>query len=101
MFHISLLVPTLVNGLMQNLGYKNKTVAIKIVKKGESSEEIAKRESKEFIGVCKEPRMIIVTEILLGGRLDTYLAVGFALDIPRAKECLHSLMVLFIVISNL
>lgn len=46
--------------------------------------------------------MVIVTELLLGGtlrkylvslrpgRLDTRLAVGFALDIARAMECLHS-----------
>ncbi|XP_010450650.1 PREDICTED: serine/threonine-protein kinase HT1-like isoform X2 [Camelina sativa] len=99
--------------------YKNKTVAIKIVKRGESPEEIAKRESRfarevsmlsrvqhknlvEFIGACKEPIMVIVTELLLGGtlrkylvslrpgRLDMRLAVGFALDIARAMECLHS-----------
>ncbi|XP_056865284.1 serine/threonine-protein kinase STY13 isoform X2 [Raphanus sativus] len=99
--------------------YKNKTVAIKIIKKGESPEEIAKRDSRfarevsmlsrvqhknlvKFIGACKEPIMVIVTELLLGGtlrkylvslrpgRLDTRLAVGFALDIARAMECLHS-----------
>lgn len=46
--------------------------------------------------------MVIVTEILLGGtlrkyllstrpgRLDTHVAIGFALDIARAMECLHS-----------
>lgn len=46
--------------------------------------------------------MVIVTELLLGGtlrkylvslrpkRLDIRLAVGFALDIARAMECLHS-----------
>lgn len=99
--------------------YKNKTVAIKIIKKGESPEEIAKRDSRfarevsmlskvqhknlvKFIGACKEPIMVIVTELLLGGtlrkylvslrpgRLDIRLAVGFALDIARAMECLHS-----------
>jgi serine/threonine protein kinase len=99
--------------------YKNKTVAIKIVKRGESPEEIAKRESRfarevsmlsrvqhknlvKFIGACKEPIMVIVTELLLGGTLRKYLvslrpgsldirvAVGYALDIARAMECLHS-----------
>lgn len=46
--------------------------------------------------------MVIVTELLQGGtlrkylvnlrpkRLDMRLAVGFALDIARAMECLHS-----------
>lgn len=46
--------------------------------------------------------MVVVTELLLGGTLrkfllnlrpkclDTRVAVGFALDIARAMECLHS-----------
>lgn len=46
--------------------------------------------------------MVIVTELLSGGTLrkylltlrpkclDTHVAVGFALDIARAMECLHS-----------
>lgn len=46
--------------------------------------------------------MVIVTELLLGGTLrkyllnmrpnclETHIAVGFALDIARAMECLHS-----------
>lgn len=49
-----------------------------------------------------EPVMVVVTELLLGGSLRKYLismrprsldrrvAVGFALDIARAMECLHS-----------
>ena len=56
----------------------------------------------QFIGACKEPVMVIVTELLLGGTLRKYLlnmrprcldmrvAFGFALDIARAMECLHS-----------
>ena len=56
----------------------------------------------QFIGACKEPVMVIVTELLLGGTLRKYLlnmrprcldmrvAIGFALDITRAMECLHS-----------
>lgn len=57
---------------------------------------------KQFIGACKEPVMVIVTELLSGGTLRKYLlnmrarcldirvAIGFALDIARAMECLHS-----------
>ncbi|GLT29102.1 hypothetical protein SLA2020_039880 [Shorea laevis] len=99
--------------------YKNQTVAIKIVHKGETPEEIAKREARfarevamlsrvqhknlvKFIGACKEPVMVIVTELLLGGTLHKYLlnmrprrldmgvAIGFALDIAHAMEYLHS-----------
>ena len=56
----------------------------------------------QFIGACKEPVMVIVTELLLGGTLRKYLlnmrpkcidmrvAIGFALDIACAMECLHS-----------
>ncbi|KAI3452485.1 hypothetical protein Pfo_009149 [Paulownia fortunei] len=99
--------------------YKNQNVAIKIVQRGETPEEIAKREARfgrevamlsrvqhknlvKFIGACKEPVMVIVTELLLGGTLRKYLvnlrprcldmrvAIGYALDIARAMECLHS-----------
>ncbi|PNY11920.1 serine/threonine-protein kinase HT1-like protein [Trifolium pratense] len=97
--------------------YKNQIVAIKIVHKGETTEDIAKREDRFarevamlsrvqhknlFIGACKEPVMVIVTELLSGGTLrkyllnmrpkclDTHVAIGFALDIARAIECLHS-----------
>lgn len=57
---------------------------------------------KQFIGACKEPMMVIVTEILTGGSLrkymlnkrpgslDLHVAIGFAIDIARAMECLHS-----------
>ncbi|KAL3635169.1 hypothetical protein CASFOL_019716 [Castilleja foliolosa] len=91
--------------------YKNQNVAIKITQKGETPEEIAKKEARfgrevamlsKFIGACKEPIMVIVIELLLGGTLRKYLinlrpscldmrvAIGFALDIARAMECLHS-----------
>ncbi|PIA26388.1 hypothetical protein AQUCO_09400029v1 [Aquilegia coerulea] len=99
--------------------YKNQNVAIKIVHRGDSPEEIAKREGRfarevamlsrvqhknlvKFIGACKEPVMVVVTELLSGGSLrkyllslrprslDTRVAVGFAIDIARAIECLHS-----------
>ncbi|KAL3813824.1 hypothetical protein ACJIZ3_015092 [Penstemon smallii] len=99
--------------------YKNKNVAIKIVHRGDTPEEIAKIKGRfgrevemlskvqhknlvKFIGACNEPVMVIVTELLLGGTLRKYLlnlrprcldirvAIGFALDIARAMECLHS-----------
>ncbi|KAI7724893.1 hypothetical protein M8C21_025819, partial [Ambrosia artemisiifolia] len=99
--------------------YKNKIVAIKLVNKGDTPEEIAKTEGRfvrevamlskvqhknlvKFIGACKDPVMVIVTELLTGGTLrkylvnmrpnglDTHVAIGFALDIARAMECLHS-----------
>jgi len=99
--------------------YRNQSVAIKILHRGDTPEEIAKREGRfarevamlsrvqhknlaKFIGACNEPVMVIVTELLLGGTLrryllnmrprclDTRVAVGFALDIARAVECLHS-----------
>ncbi|XP_022922433.1 serine/threonine-protein kinase HT1-like isoform X1 [Cucurbita moschata] len=99
--------------------YKNENVAIKIIRRGETPEEIAKTEARfarevamlskvqhknlaKFIGACKEPIMVIVTELLLGGTLRRYLlsirprcldlheAACFALDIARAMECLHS-----------
>ncbi|CAL5370503.1 unnamed protein product [Camellia sinensis] len=99
--------------------YKNQIVAIKIGNRGDTPEEIAKKEARfarevamlsrvqhknlvKFIGACKEPVMVIVTELLLGGTVRKYLlnmrprcldkcvAIGFALDIARAMECLHS-----------
>ncbi|KAF7134477.1 hypothetical protein RHSIM_Rhsim08G0177600 [Rhododendron simsii] len=137
--------------------YRNHSVAVKIVHRGDTPEEIAKREGRfarevamlsrvqhknlakvgcdselvtvvhcwifhafdcnnvvissdddysivvqQFIGACNKPVMVIVTELLLGGTLrkyllnmrprclDTRVAVGFALDIARAVECLHS-----------
>ncbi|XP_058093843.1 serine/threonine-protein kinase STY13 [Magnolia sinica] len=99
--------------------YRNQNVAIKIVHKGDGPEEVAKREARftrevamlsrvqhknlvKFIGACMEPVMVVVTELLLGGSLrkymlnmrprclDMHVAVGFALDISRAMECLHS-----------
>ncbi|CAA7405058.1 unnamed protein product [Spirodela intermedia] len=99
--------------------YRNQAVAIKILHKGDTPEEKTKREGRfarevamlsrvqhrnlvKFIGACKEPVMVVVTELLLGGSLRKYLlnmrprcldlrvAVGFAIDIARAMECLHS-----------
>ncbi|KMZ59921.1 Protein kinase superfamily protein [Zostera marina] len=99
--------------------YKKQNVAIKIIHKGETPEELKKRDERfarevamlsrvqhknlvKFIGACKEPIMVVVTELLLGGSLRKYMlnlrprclekpvAVGYALDIARAMECLHS-----------
>uniref|UniRef100_A0A0E0K1W0 Protein kinase domain-containing protein n=1 Tax=Oryza punctata TaxID=4537 RepID=A0A0E0K1W0_ORYPU len=99
--------------------YKNQNVAIKIVHKGDTPEEMVKREGRflrevtmlsrvqhknlvKFIGACLEPVMVVVTELLVGGSLRKHLvglrprsleprvAVGFALDIARAMECLHA-----------
>ncbi|KAJ8531109.1 hypothetical protein K7X08_025840 [Anisodus acutangulus] len=98
--------------------YKSQNVAIKVLHKGETLQEIAKREANfgrevamlsrvehknlvKFIGACKEPIMVIVTE-LLGGTLrkyllnmrprclDMHIAIRYALDIAHGMECLHS-----------
>lgn len=56
----------------------------------------------QFIGACKEPLMVIVTELLPGMSLRKYLmnnrkqqldprmAINFALDVARAMDCLHA-----------
>lgn len=56
----------------------------------------------QFIGACKEPLMVIVTELLPGmslrkylmsnrkQQLDPRLAINFALDVARAMDCLHA-----------
>ncbi|KAI0519768.1 hypothetical protein KFK09_007229 [Dendrobium nobile] len=56
----------------------------------------------QFIGACKEPIMVIATELLPGmslkkylesirpKQLDLHLATSFAVDIARALECLHA-----------
>ncbi|XP_031405023.1 serine/threonine-protein kinase STY13-like isoform X2 [Punica granatum] len=78
--------------------YKNQTVAIKIVHKGETPEDIAKIEARfarevamlsrvqhknlvKFIGACKEPVMVIVTELLSGDQKTVKLA-----DFGLARE---------------
>ncbi|XP_042449081.1 serine/threonine-protein kinase STY13-like [Zingiber officinale] len=99
--------------------YKNQDVAIKVLHNGYGPEEMAKKEAMfmrevtvlaqiqhknlvKFVGAVKEPVMAVVTELLVGGSLRKYLrnmkprslepvvAVGFALDIAQAIECLHS-----------
>ena len=56
----------------------------------------------QFIGACKDPLMVIVTELLPGmslrkylvsvrpKQLDLYVAINFALDVARAMDCLHA-----------
>ncbi|XP_031264605.1 serine/threonine-protein kinase STY13 isoform X2 [Pistacia vera] len=56
----------------------------------------------KFIGACKDPLMVIVTELLPGmslrkylvgirpNQLDLHVALNFSLDIARAMECLHA-----------
>lgn len=56
----------------------------------------------QFIGACKDPLMVIVTELLPGmslrkylnsirpGLLDCQVAINFALDVARAMDCLHA-----------
>ncbi|XP_074570762.1 serine/threonine-protein kinase STY13-like [Curcuma longa] len=99
--------------------YKNQDVAVKVLHNGYGPEEMAKRAAMfmrevtalaqiqhknlvKFVGAVKEPVMVVVTELLVGGSMRKYLrnmrprslepvvAVGFALDIAQAIECLHS-----------
>lgn len=100
--------------------YRNQSVALKLMQRNGTPEEVAKRENRfarevtllsklqhknlvKFIGACKETAaMVVVTELLLGGslkkflvsvrpkRLDQRLAIKFALDIAEAMEFLHS-----------
>jgi len=56
----------------------------------------------KFIGACKEPLMVIVSELLPGmslknylnsirpSQLDIHTALGYALNIAHAMECLHA-----------
>ncbi|XP_057804306.1 serine/threonine/tyrosine-protein kinase HT1-like [Salvia miltiorrhiza] len=99
--------------------YGDRIVAIKVLNCGQTSEERSVLESRfvrevammskvkhenlvKFIGACKEPLMVIVTELLPGmslrkylgslrpKQLDLTLALNFALDIARAMDCLHA-----------
>lgn len=99
--------------------YGDQIVAIKVLHRGSTSEERAALEGRfarevnmmsrvkhenlvKFIGACKDPLMVIVTELLPGmslrkyltsirpKRMDIHVALSFALDIARAMECLHA-----------
>ncbi|XP_010922729.1 serine/threonine-protein kinase STY13 isoform X2 [Elaeis guineensis] len=99
--------------------YKEQIVAIKVLNSGNTPEEKATFEARfirevnmmsrvkhenlvKFIGACKDPIMVIASELLPGMSLKKYLlsirpkqldlhqAVSFALDIARAMDCLHA-----------
>ncbi|CAM6112737.1 unnamed protein product [Calypogeia fissa] len=98
--------------------YMDLEVAVKILQPPATIEDVPKMEYRfarevdmlsrvqhrnlvKFVGACKEPVMVIVTE-LLGGKslrkfmasqrpkkIDLRRAVSFALDIAQAMDCLH------------
>ncbi|XP_058737143.1 serine/threonine-protein kinase STY13 isoform X1 [Vicia villosa] len=99
--------------------YVDRIVAIKVLQRGSTSEERASLENRfarevnmmsrvhhdnlvKFIGACKDPLMVIVTELLPGMSLRKYLtsirpkpldlhtAINFALDVARAMDWLHA-----------
>ncbi|OIV98544.1 hypothetical protein TanjilG_12130 [Lupinus angustifolius] len=99
--------------------YQDQIVAIKVLHRGSTSEERAALENRfarevimmsrvhhenlvKFIGACKDPLMVIVTELLPGMSLRKYLmsirpkqlelhvAINFALDIAKAMDWLHA-----------
>ncbi|XP_077214392.1 protein kinase superfamily protein [Tasmannia lanceolata] len=99
--------------------YGEQIVAIKILQRGNTSEERASLEDRfareinmmsrvkhenlvKFIGACKDPFMVIATELLPGmslrkhlisirpKKLDLHVAISFALDIAQAMDCLHA-----------
>ncbi|KAL5974771.1 hypothetical protein ACLOJK_031442 [Asimina triloba] len=99
--------------------YGDQIVAVKVLNSGSTPEEKAALEGRfareitmmskvkhqnlvKFIGACKDPFMVIATELLPGmslrkyligirpGQLDLRVAIGFALDIAQALDCLHA-----------
>ncbi|CAL5420430.1 unnamed protein product [Camellia sinensis] len=99
--------------------YGDRIVAIKVLHRGNNLEEKAALEGRfarevnmmsrvkhenlvKFIGACKDPLMVIVTELLPGmslrkylvsirpNQLDLHVAISYALDIARAMDCLHA-----------
>ncbi|KAH9611091.1 hypothetical protein KSS87_010225 [Heliosperma pusillum] len=97
--------------------YRDRIVAIKVLNRGSTFDEKAVLESRFirevnmmsrvkhenlFIGACKDPLMVIVTELLPGLSLRKYLnslrpkqleldvVLSYALDIARAMDCLHA-----------
>ncbi|RZC63046.1 hypothetical protein C5167_024771 [Papaver somniferum] len=99
--------------------YGNQIIAVKVLNCGSNQEERDVLEGRfvrevsmmsrvkhanlvKFIGACKDPIMVIATELLPGmslrkyllsirpKRLDIRVAIGYALDIARAMECLHA-----------
>lgn len=99
--------------------YGSLIVAIKVLHRGSNPDDKSSLHSRfirevnmmsrvkhhnlvKFIGACKDPLMVIVTELLPGMSLRKYLtsirphlldlpvALSFALDIARALDCLHA-----------
>ncbi|OVA17270.1 Protein kinase domain [Macleaya cordata] len=99
--------------------YGDQIIAVKVLNCGNNPEERAALEGRfvrevnmmsrvkhdnlvKFIGACKDPIMVIATELLPGmslrkylisirpKQLDLHVAIGYALDIARAMECLHA-----------
>ncbi|KAI3947639.1 hypothetical protein MKX01_034304 [Papaver californicum] len=99
--------------------YGNQIIAVKVLNCGNNQEERDVLEGRfvcevsmmsrvkhanlvKFIGACKDPIMVIATELLPGMSLRKYLlsirpkqldirvAIGYALDVARAMECLHA-----------
>ncbi|XAR55747.1 Dual-specificity kinase [Bertholletia excelsa] len=99
--------------------YGDRIVAIKVLHRGNTAGEKTALESRfarevnmmskvkhenlvKFVGACKGPLMVIVTELLPGmslrkylislrpKQLDIHVAINYALDIARAMECLHA-----------
>ncbi|KAL9267074.1 Serine/threonine-protein kinase STY13-like protein [Drosera capensis] len=99
--------------------YCDRIIAIKVLNSGNTPEERSTLESRfirevnmmsrvkhdnlvKFIGACKDPLMVIVTELLPGMSLRKYLmslrprqlelsvALSYALDVARAMDCLHA-----------
>ncbi|XP_010253110.1 PREDICTED: serine/threonine-protein kinase HT1-like isoform X3 [Nelumbo nucifera] len=99
--------------------YGNQIIAVKVLHSGKTPEEREVLEGRfarevtmmsrvkhenlvKFIGACKDPLMVIATELLPGmslrkyltsirpKQLDLHVAIGYALDIARAMDCLHA-----------
>nr|XP_027065285.1 serine/threonine-protein kinase STY13-like isoform X3 [Coffea arabica] len=99
--------------------YGDRIVAIKVLNHGNNSEERTALEGRfarevtmmsrvkhenlvKFIGACKDPLMVLVTELLPGmslrkylvsirpKQLDLHVALNYAVDIARAMDCLHA-----------
>ncbi|GAV76253.1 Pkinase_Tyr domain-containing protein, partial [Cephalotus follicularis] len=99
--------------------YGDQIVAIKVLHRGSTTEERASLKNRfvrevnmmsrvkhenlvKLFGACKDPLLVIVTELLPGLSLQKYLvgirpnqldlrvALKFSIDIARAMECLHA-----------